>query len=573
MNDARLVNHDDPDPAAWPPAWKVWANPIARRYCRSRLRVRGLGVWMLVVLLIAGFLFFAFRESSIHRAGMDLVDAERSPLIPLLILQGIIVFLLGTGQVAGGMTSEADEGVLEYQRLAPMSALSKVIGYLLGLPVREWILFLLTMPFSIWSLWRGQVPLAISVQVYGVFLTSAILYHLTGLVAGTVVKNRRWAFLVSMGVVFLLYTVIPNLANFGLVYFKYLTIMPVFEESYPYMIDRSAGAAVLAVQNLLPAARFFNLGFPQAVFTLFSQGALILTMIIMLWRRWRRTESHLLGKAWATGLFGWFQLVLLGNALPLIDPGYLFPSRGLNRFSRRFMNADWEPEAEEAIVMTGIYGVVTLVLMWILILMVTPNEDGRLRGWRRARKLGHRRLSPASDPATGFWWVILMVVIGATGWHVFSKAVVESHWFPGQELQWHAPWAFLLVMLTGGIGFHAILEGKGGRAAGLAVILLGIVPLMVGSIVAIINDDFATFAVWLIGLSPGVAPVYAAFVGTPSVELPADVLRAMPRAFWFWQLVGLLVTLRLVIGLGQSLRAVARRAADDGALPESAAGS
>ncbi|MDP6209424.1 MAG: hypothetical protein QGG01_14015, partial [Roseibacillus sp.] len=203
------------------PTWKIWANPIFRRYCRSRLRLRGLSLWILISLLISGFLFFIIRQGMLRWEGMDLVDAERTPLIALLIFQGVILFLLGTGQVAGGMTAEADEGVLDYQRLAPMSPLAKVLGYLFGLPIREYVLVLVTMPFSLWSLWRGQVPLGIALQLYGIFFTAGVLYHLTGLLAGTVVKNKRWAFLVSMGAIFLLYTVIPQLAKFGLAYFKY----------------------------------------------------------------------------------------------------------------------------------------------------------------------------------------------------------------------------------------------------------------------------------------------------------------------------------------------------------------
>ena len=332
-----------------------------------------------------------------------------------------------------------------------------------------------------------------------------------------------------------------------------------------YLIERNAGSAILAVQqmNLLVKASFFNLDFPQVVFTVVSQGALILTMIMMLWRRWRRAESHLLGKAWATGLFAWLQLVLLGNALPLIEPGYLFPSRGLNRFTGRFLTTDWEPQPEEAVVMAGLFGLVTLLIMWILILMVSPNADMRLRGWRRARKLGHRGLSPISDPATAFGWVILMVGIAAMGWFLFAKAIVEAHWFPGQELHPRAFWCFLLVMATGGLGFHALLEGKGGRVAGMAVIFLGIVPIMVGSIVGIIDDDFATMATWLVGISPGMAPVYASVVMIPAADVPADLLRMMPRAFWFWQGVAVLLTLRWIIGLRGALREVARKAAAD----------
>ncbi|NNC87921.1 MAG: hypothetical protein HKN82_05610 [Akkermansiaceae bacterium] len=564
MTTASLVHRDDPDPAAWPPVWKVWANPIIRRYARSRLRVRGLSVGILLTLLVAGFLFFSIREGTLHRGGLEAVDANRTVLIPLLILQGIILFLLGTGQVAGAMTAEADEGVIEYQRLAPMSPLSKVIGYLFGLPIREYVLCAVTMPFSIWALWRGEVPLGIGLQLYTVFFSSAILYHLTGLVAGTVVKNRRWAFLASMGLVFLLYTVMPQLANFGLVFFRYLTLLPVAGECYPYMLPRDAGAVALAAQNLLPSARFFNLDLPQAAFTLLSQGVLILTGLVMLWRRWRKAESHLLGKAWATGLFGWIQLVLLGNSLPLIDPGYLFPSRELNRFTGRFqMSGDWKPELVEAVVMTGLFGLTSLLMMWVITSMITPNAEGRLRGWRRTRKLGRQRLSPLSDPATGFWWILVMVAMAAAGWFIFTNAVVGSHWFPGYALPPHALGAFLLVMATGGLGFHALLESRGGRFVGLVVIVVGVVPIMAGTIVALISDLLAVPATWLIAISPWMAPFYAAAILIPLPDMPVDLVRAMPRAFWFWQATGALVTLRLIAGLRQALRKVAVQAAED----------
>ncbi|MEM0896125.1 MAG: hypothetical protein AAGJ79_04500 [Verrucomicrobiota bacterium] len=562
------VNFDDPRPSAWPPVWMIWKNPIVRRYCHSRLRLRGLGIWLLVTLLISGFIFFAARSASIHQGEMELVDAERTALIPLLVFQGIILFLLGTGQVAGGMTAESDEGVIDYQRLAPMSPLAKVLGYLFGLPIREYVLVLATMPFTLWGLWRGEVPWGISVQLYGVFFTSGILYHLTGLVAGTVVKNKRWAFLVSMAVVFLLYTVIPQLANFGLVYFRYLTIMPVLEESWPYLIQRTAGAAVISVQNLLPKASFFDLNFPQVVFTVFSQIALILTGIAMLWRRWRRAESHLLGKLWAILVFAWVQIVLLGNALPLIEPGYLFPSRGLDRFTGRFRTGDWSPQIWEAGAIVVTFGLSTLAMLWIITVMITPNRETRLRGWRKARKLNRSWLSPLSDPATSWPWVVTMVTIGVAGWYVFAKAVVEAHWFPGQLLHPRALPAFALVLMTGGLGFHAILEGRGGRAAGLAAIFIGVVPIMAGTILAIVNEELPAPAIWMGAISPlaGVFLSSSISMGLPDVS--PELYRAIPRAFWFWQVLGVLVLLRLTLALRKSLRTTANVADEREPLPE-----
>ena len=116
--------------------WKVWENPIFRRYCQSRLRPRGLGVAILITVLVAGFIFAMSRSLGLNRSNLKLVDAERGTIIPLLVFQGVILFILGTAQVSGGMTTEKDEGVIDYQRLIPMTPLAKALGYLFGLPVR-----------------------------------------------------------------------------------------------------------------------------------------------------------------------------------------------------------------------------------------------------------------------------------------------------------------------------------------------------------------------------------------------------------------------------------------------------
>ena len=80
------------------PAWKIWSNPVFRRYCRSRLRPQGLGVSLLVTVLIAGFIVAMVRAVGLQNQ-MDPSDAARSVIIPLLFLQGIILFVLGTAKV------------------------------------------------------------------------------------------------------------------------------------------------------------------------------------------------------------------------------------------------------------------------------------------------------------------------------------------------------------------------------------------------------------------------------------------------------------------------------------------
>jgi hypothetical protein len=539
-------------------AWNVWANPIFRRYCQSRLRVRGLGLWLLLTVLAAGFPV-AISVAIGVRGGLSPVDAARGPIIPLLLLQGFILFILGTAQAAGGMTAERDEGVIDYQRLLPMSPLAKVCGYLFGLPVREYVMFLATLPFMGWCLWQGGVEWRVWTALYTVLLCSTLLYHLTGLVTGTVVRNRRWAFLASIGLVFSLYTVIPQLARFGLVYFKYLTISPVAVELAPGFLPLDAGAVVASVQRLAPTVKFFGLDFSELMFTLFSQGGLILTFLVMLCRKWRRQEAHLLGKVWACGFFVWLQLIFLGNALPLVDSGTLFPSRELIRRAV-WLNDGWRPDELEAVIMCGIYGLVTLLLLKLLGGIITPGLDRQREGWRRARKLGQRRIPWFSDAGSGWWFNLAMAVAGGVGWFVFTRGVVESRWFPGHQVPLVVLGYFTAVLFGAGVGLQAWLECRGSALARLADILLGVVPLMVGTVLCLLGSALQPLGVWVLGISPLAQPFFAAAGLLPVTVLPDAVAGAVPWAFEFWMVVWALASCWLAVDLRARRKAMATAA-------------
>lgn len=522
-----------------PPVWKVWENPIFRRYCRSRLRPKHLLLWLSITLIVGSFMFFLLRIGGNVRGGLAMADAERAVIIPLFILQAVILFGLGTGQVATGMTAEADEGTLDYQRLTPLSPLTKVVGYLFGLPVREWLMVLTLQPYIFWGIWAGGVPFKAWAPLYLVFFTSAISYHLTGMVAGTVVKNRRWAFLVSIGIVFALYTFIPQISRFGLVCFKYLTIQPVFIESITQMVPGAASRAIAMTRMFEPEVSFFGLKFPEALFTVCTQAALILTFVTMLWRRWRNSESHLLGKIWALGLFAWVQLLLLGNALPMIETGQLFPSREFRKRVRdtAIVGADWKPSLFEALGMIGLFGLVALALLAILTMIVTSNEDGQVRGLRRARKLKLPRVPFASDSASSVWFVAAMALLGAASWTIFSRALITSAWFPGTVFPAHAPFTFALVLLTSAIGFQALLEGWSGRWPFFGAMLASIVPVLVGFILGTASDALVKPAIWLAGISPAAAPFFAIPTLFPDSLPGPREFNAIPQAFWVWQSV------------------------------------
>lgn len=267
----------------------------------------------------------------------------------------------------------------------------------------------------------------------------------------------------------------------------------------------------------------------------------------MIWRRWKTAESHLLGKIWSLGFLAWIQLMLLGNALPLIESGLLFPSRA---FAKRFLQGQFNsvPSLGEAVALVGIYGLATLMMILVLAYIITPSRDAQHRGLRRASKLGSAGLPWYSDAATSFWFVLAMALAGAFGWTVFAKELVGSHWF-GMELSLARTFGvFFLVLAGSGLAFQAMLEAWGGRTVFLAIVFIGVVPAMTGTILAAASNDMTTAAVWLGGISPAAGPMYAAETLIPSngSNLPLAVAKAVPKAFWFCQGVTLLVMLWLV---------------------------
>jgi len=477
-----------------------FANPLILRYCRSRLRRQALFSWIVLTLIVTAFVFFTSHWAGTDQLAMTEAAAARLPVIPLLIMQAFILFFLGTGAVASGMTAEEDEGVIDYQRLAPMSPISKVAGYLLGLPVREWLLFLMTLPFSFWCFWKGQIRLEVFGELYAVVVSTALLYHMTALLAATVMKSRRLAFLGSMGLIFALYTVMPSASKLGLVAFSYVTITPTVEQLFPVLTELPGSEPMDGGKAL-----FFGLTMPHSQFTLISQGVFFLIMGTMLWRRWRRPDCHLLGKFGAMISFVWMQAVLLGTSLPLIESGRIFPMNALSILvtgAARIPTSRMVPSVTEGEVMIGFYGLLTLVILWVWTVMIAPSPKVQRRGWRRAVKLNQVKLPFASDAAGAGLAVFVMAMVGATAWCVFARELFQSDWFEKTGIGRFSPLAMIVVACTGSLLVQQFIERKGRKTALVFLAALALLPIMAVIMMGVLKAGWNSSEGWIVAFSP-----------------------------------------------------------------------
>jgi hypothetical protein len=92
---------------------------------------------------------------------------------------------------------------------------------------------------------------------------------------------------------------------------------------------------------------------------------------------------------------------------------------------------------------------------------------------------------------------------------------------------------------------------------GLVAIFIGAVPIMLGTVLGTISDPLIPLASWITGISPLSMPFYACGTLLSITPLTEYTARAVPRAFYFWSFVGMLVMIWLVVNLRASRKKLA----------------
>ncbi len=489
-----------------PSALNIFNNPIVRRFRRSQMRPVRLGAAIVITLVIAGFITTMAYLPLKYRVGFTEADAGRAPFLPLLIFQAIILGIFGTAAIGGGILRESEEGMIEYQRLTPLSPLSKVLGYLFGLPIRQYVAFGVAACFSAFSIIVGEIPFRAWGSVYLVLFTSTILYHLMALITGLIIKSRWRAGLIALGLVLVSHFFLPRLGEVGFPMFSHLSVIPVVGAHLTDLLPAMRGSyAGWWQQFLVSEVPFWNLRISHVTFALLVQGSLIVTFILMLVRRWRDEDAHLLGKAYAVGWLLWLQIILLGGVLPLVDRGRVFVGMlgAATELSREFSRL---PGPIEARILAVIFGVISLLILLPVISCMTPREPTQMVAFRQRKKFGWRRIPWLADGATAAPFAWLAAMITGTAWAVFVERLSTSAAYGLNGFPMAGWGMFIGLALVMGAIFHFILEGYSRRMAWMTLFLAGLVPLFTSLVLVSISSQWLDTARYLTSLSPLSAP-------------------------------------------------------------------
>jgi hypothetical protein len=507
-------------------------NPIFIRFCRAELRLKKAFFWYLLTLIVTAFTVAVIYAPQVVR-GREAVEAARAALLPVMIIQGIILLFMGTGNVASGITREKVDNVLNYARLTPLGTRDKILGYLFGLPVRQYVLFAITLPFLAFILIVGRIPPSAFIPYYLVFLSSTLLYHLTGMVAGMISKRWRWSARISQGLIVLLYFFLPQLSHLGLVFLEFLTVRPVFTEKILPVIGANPNIELQGIGFMAgKSVPFFTITISGTLFSFMIQAGLILLMGAIVARKWRADSVPAFSKLLALATFAVFVLMSLGN----IWPNLVRADNALNIFQ-----ASGDLGAQLAVfALPLILGLTTTFLAFALMLTALPDPMQYRHGQIRAERLRMERLSPWDDAAGGypFTFIIAGIQTGLLGIVVLtlvrSGYFAEANTAPLQGL-----WLILACLLSL-FYFQGLKENFGTGRLAMFILLGWALPILAAILIIAINQSLNNEALMVAALSPlTVLPLAATQLLPPELLAEAKSDFQRPLAIALLLLAGL----------------------------------
>jgi hypothetical protein len=477
---------------------RLWSNPPFLRFCRSRLRFRKSVFWCLLTLIVTTFvvtLIYIGRTNSLTPPQ----DAARSAWIPILIIQGLILMVKGTGSVSAGLIQDKIDQTLDYQRLTPLTPIRSLVGYVFGLPVLEYVMFTLTLPHLVAIIVIGAIPLSTVLSVYLAFFVCVVLYHMTGIAAGMVMRRWIWGYLLSIFLVIFVNVILPTfISQLGFKLFQHLSVWPVIgQKVLPLLVSEAAFARV--TQNpffsMSDGVPFFNWTLSPFIFTLLLQGVLITTFAVMALRRWQSSTKHSLSKPYALCFLAGFIAVLIGNLWPIITRQYM----PFALFGER----DIEDLGEVVTIALPLaYSLVTWLLCFILFSIVIPSHHAYVRGVRRAVKLERAAARPWEDDAGSVAVMAVFTLVALAGFWVIFHQIAASGFLDTFRASihgfWRLPLAFGLVVFYSAL----LLQVFEIKPTVLVVLLLWFVPILAAIVLAAAAQDVSGPLAVVASISP-----------------------------------------------------------------------
>ncbi len=157
-------------------------NPIFVKHVRSRLRPQPLVSSIVIVLVLCvciawgGFVLDGFTTGAAFGT--------------LFALQTVILAIMGASQIGMSVGSAQASGILDFHRVSPLTPTELMTGFFFGAPIREYVLFACTLPFSLVCLAFGTPDFRGLLQLMILLVISSWVLHALSLLNALVVRKQ-----------------------------------------------------------------------------------------------------------------------------------------------------------------------------------------------------------------------------------------------------------------------------------------------------------------------------------------------------------------------------------------------
>lgn len=531
-------------------------NPLILKGIRENLRFKHLiaaGLFSLIVcstVYLTAFLQGSEGKFSVNPETKEWVKGEDSPVNGarnaftfLLALQGFYLMFLGTGRVASITAEERESGLLDYQRMTPMNPLSKIVGYIFGIPSREYYMFLFTLPFLGHAIIAGELPWGNIIHLYSVFFCSVILYHLTAHAVGLVVPKPRAASWVSRIVVLGLYVVLPGLGQAGISFLSFLTILPTYFGKILPVIQKEGDHKKgdfdyeSQITEFWQDVPFFDFTISPTTFTFLMQGLLILALLVTGYRKWRNQALPALSKPSAFFIYSIFQFLLLGCLWTFFDRGEASGLIGQELSANEFYRK--EERIMGLILVISIFFSLSVLFILCLINICCPNRHLYLKGIQRIAKFNLARIPRIADESSGLFLTLILAAITLFTYCLLISLALDSE-------AWELTSTFhSLSLIPAAILMLAVIYLQASRELWFNlgfwgfVGLLWITPLLASLVIGVgWGEENMSLILRLLAINPlSIIPMHWMYEHADIGNLPEEITQNLESAIWFGLLI------------------------------------
>ncbi len=479
-------------------------NPILLKHIRARLRKAQLVPFIVVVALLSAlFCWMGFAPLNGGSSGYASESTRTTAFSILFGLQCLLLFVLGACQVAGSVATAREGGQLDFHRISPQRPLAIAVGYLLGAPIRELVLFACTLPFMLPFIIMGN-PFWLGFGLPVLFLAmlpAAFFWYCFALLLGVMLpKPRNVAVLVAIviGGAHLLYT-IPFMQHFTII----ATMQSTISFSYSY---HTASMDNDLLRNIM--SFFFTIPIPYVILGVIHQLILGAFCLYAAKRKLTNELAYPFSRPVALLFFTVFAALLLGV---IINPT-------MSRYSDSY-SYDYSGMA-----LFCLYGL--LVIGLILLAICTPARSEIIKGIRHVRKLGRHIIPVWDDRAPNTIFLIsitaLTALFCAIGIAIIDFLLNRENSISQQILPINVIYATvrhslkfeqmalgLLVVIGATLFFGAALQycqlkfrKQGATLFGMLLFLLWILPILIAFVVSIVTNSSSNPGAYILAISP-----------------------------------------------------------------------